>query len=134
VNIGWIENPKDWNRWPEAEALLEPAWRRADDLPEILDKNDVLFVVMDGDELIAALTTAFFAELKMMEVTLVGGRDHRRWLAEADKLIGAVAAEAGATRLTAIGRRGWAKSLERLGWDNMGEVDGATVFSRKLGN
>jgi hypothetical protein len=68
------------------------------------------------------------------EVKLVGGRDRHRWLAELDRRIGAAAAAAGATRLTAIGRRGWSKELKRLGWEVCGEVEDQYLYARELGN
>lgn len=85
---------------------------------------------MDGDELIGCATAWLQGEL--CEVKLVGGRDHRRWIAELDDMIGAAASEAGATMLTAMGRRGWVKALRALGWDVLGEADGMTVYRREL--
>jgi hypothetical protein len=130
LRIGWIDSPKQWDRWPEAEALLEPARARADNLPEILGPHDVLWVVIDSGDLLAAATTVLFTDGNF-EVTLVGGRDHRRWLASLNRMLGAVAKEAGASRMTAIGRRGWLKSLQRLGWAKLGEADAKTfLYSR----
>jgi hypothetical protein len=80
-----------------------------------------------------ACATAWLSRKGYVEVKLVGGRDRRKWLGELDRRIGAAAAEAGATRLTAIGRRGWLRELKRLGWEGIGTVDGSTVYQRQLG-
>jgi hypothetical protein len=85
---------------------------------------------MDGNELIGC-ATAWLGD-GFVEVKLVGGRDYRRWIRELDTMIGAAASEAGATMLTAMGRRGWVKALCALGWAVIGEVDGMTVYRREL--
>src|SRR5690348_10300518 len=112
--IGAVANPTGWHRWEEAKALLEPARARGD-FPSVIEPDEVLFAVMDGDDLLA-VATAWLSTDKYVEVKLIGGRDHRRWLVELDKVIGAAAAEAGATRLIGIGRAGWSKILQRNGW------------------
>jgi hypothetical protein len=97
----------------------------------VLDDDEALFAVMDGNELLA-VATAWMSTDKYVEVKLVGGRDYRRWLQPLDERIGAAAAEAGATRMVAFGRAGWRKALSALGWDSLGEDDGMTVYSREL--
>jgi hypothetical protein len=97
--------------------LLEPA-RAMGGEPELLGWNEVVWAVLDGDDLLAA-ATARLTQDGDCEVILVGGRDHKRWLEELDQKIGAAAREAGATRLTAYGRLGWAKSLKAIGWDTV---------------
>jgi hypothetical protein len=67
-----------------------------------------------------------------VEVKLIGGRDHRRWLGELDKAIGAAAAEAGATRMIGIGRAGWAKISGAIGWAKCQPVEDHWLFERKL--
>jgi hypothetical protein len=131
MQIGWVPNPTEWERWPEAEALLEPARATADDVIDLLETNHLLWAVLDGDELLA-VATARLTEDDSCEVILVGGRDHQRWLKELNDMIGAAAAEAGATRMVAMGRRGWVKALRALGWDSTGVRADTTLYSRKL--
>jgi hypothetical protein len=131
MQIGWVPNPKSWERWPEAEALLKPAAARGD-FKDVLDPDELLWAVLDGEELLAA-ATAWLSTDGYVEVKLVGGRDHRRWLKQLDEEIGKAAREAGATRLIAIGRRGWLKSISALGWAKISETDPQTwVFARQL--
>lgn len=129
--IGVVPDPRNWEHWSKAEALLDPARARGD-FPSVLGDDELLWAVMDGDELIAC-ATAWLSTAGYVEVPLIGGRDHHRWLGELDKRIGAAAAEAGATKLIGIGRRGWLKSLSRLGWERTGELDGMFIYARSLG-
>jgi hypothetical protein len=132
MEIGVVPDPLDWDRWDEAKAFLEPARARGD-FPSVLEENEELFAVLDGDELLA-VATAWLSVENYVEVKLVGGRDRHRWLSALNDRIGAAAAEAGATRLMAIGRRGWLKELKRLGWDSIGEVEDSLIYARTLGN
>lgn len=125
-----VPDPSGWGRWPEAKAFLEPARARGS-FPSVIDPDEVLFAVMDGDELLA-VATAWLSVEHYVEVKLIGGRDHRRWISELDKAIGAAAAEAGATRLIGIGRKGWGKALRRLGWARLKQIEDHWLFERQL--
>ena len=131
MQIGYVPNPREWSRWNEAEALLEPA-RKIGGFPSVLDSDESLFAVLDGDNLLGVASTWMTPE-KHIEVKLVGGRDHHRWIGELDKVIGSAAREAGATRLIAWGRRGWVKVLARQGWEAIQMSDGDMAYSRRLG-
>jgi hypothetical protein len=131
VQIGVIPDPLNWDRWNEAKALLEPARARGG-FAEVWEPDELLWAVIAPDGLLAC-ATAWLSRDGYVEVKLVGGRDRHRWLAELDRRIGAAAAEAGATRLTAIGRRGWSKELKRLGWVKHGEVEDSFLYARELG-
>jgi hypothetical protein len=128
--IGAVSDPRLWDRWPEAEALLEPARARGD-FPSVLDDDEILFVVLDGDELLAC-ATAWLSTDRYVEVKLIGGRDYRRWLGELDKVIGAAARQAGAVRMIGIGRAGWSRILQRNGWVKLQPVEDHWLFEREL--
>jgi hypothetical protein len=130
LKIGAVANPTQWDRWPEAEAYLEPARARGD-FASCIEPDEALYVVLDGDELLAA-ATAWLSTEGYVEVKLVGGRDRQRWLGELDKVIGAAAKRAEARKLLAIGRRGWLRELKRLGWDSVGEIDDQLIYAREL--
>ena len=129
--VGAVPNPEGWERWKEAKALLEPARALFGDDTPTMGVNEALFAVMDGDELLAC-ATAWLSTDGYAEIKLIGGRDSHRWLKQLDDTIGAAARGAGATRLVAIGRRGWLRAVTRLGWERIGETDGMFVFSRGL--
>jgi hypothetical protein len=130
MQVGVVPNPRSWERWQEAEALLEPARARGD-FPSVLSGNEILFGVLDGDELLA-VATAWLSTEGYVEIKLVGGRDHRRWLKQLDEAIGAAAREAGASRLVGIGRAGWLRELRHLGWDRIGAVEDHWLYAREL--
>jgi hypothetical protein len=130
VIIGAVADPRQWDRWPEAEALLEPARKRGD-FPSVLDDDELLFAVMDGDELLA-VATAWLSTDRIVEVKLIGGRDHRRWLKALDEAIGAEARQAGAVRMIGIGRAGWLRELRRMGWERIGAVEDHWLYARQL--
>jgi hypothetical protein len=127
---GAVSEPREWCRWNECEAYLRPAADRGG-FESVLDPDEHLFVVMDGDELLCA-ATAWLSDKQYVEVKLVGGRDHRRWLKLLDDTIGAAAAEAGATRMIGIGRAGWSKILQRQGWAQCQSVGDNWLFEREL--
>jgi hypothetical protein len=133
MKIGVVRSPRTWKHWNEAKAFLEPARARGD-FPDVLNEpDDELFAVLDGDELLAVATAWFDADEKRVEVKLVGGKDRHKWLRELDDKIGAMARDAGAERLIAIGRRGWLKELRAIGWVQFGEVDAKTlIYSRRI--
>lgn len=128
--IGSVPNPREWEHWPQAEAFLEPA-RKLGGFASVIDPDEALWAVMDEGELIACATAWLDGEL--CEVKLVGGRDYPRWLGQLDNAIGAAAAKAGATLLTAWGRAGWTKVLAARGWETSKMTDGSTAYSRRLG-
>ena len=125
-----VLDPLKWDRWPEAEALLEPA-RALGDFKSAIEPHEALLAVFDGDELIGA-ATVWHSLAGHFEIKLIGGRDHRKWIAELDEAIGAAARAAGVARLIAIGRRGWMRSIKRLGWVKLGEHEDMWVFAKEL--
>lgn len=128
--IGAIINPRQWDKWEEAEAFLEPARARGG-FPSVLDDDELLFAVLEGDDVLA-VATAWLSSDGFVEVKLIGGRDHRRWLRALDELIGAEAAAAGATRMIGIGRAGWSRILQRNGWAKLQSVEDHWLFERIL--
>lgn len=130
LRVGVVVDPLNWSLWEQAKAFLEPARARGD-FPEVIEPDEELFAVLDGDELLAC-ATAWMSVEGFVEVKLVGGRDHPRWLKELDEAIGAAAKQAGAVRMVAFGRVGWRKALSALGWAVMSESGKDAAYSREL--
>lgn len=131
MEIGFVPDPHNWTHWEKAKELLEPARARGD-FPDVWEADEVVCAVTDGDELLA-VATAWLSTDGFVEVKLIGGRDHHRWIAELDKVLGAAARDAGAKRMVAIGRAGWLKSIAALGWVKVGETDAKTfVYAREI--
>ena len=129
MQIGSVPAPLEWTHWKAAEAFLEPA-RLLGGFASVIEPDEALYAVLDGENLLGC-ATAWLGE-GYVEVKLVGGRDHRRWIKQLDEVLGADAADAGATRLTAWGRAGWTRILRAHGWDAMKMSDGSTAYSRRL--
>lgn len=127
-----IADPQHWEHWEQAKAYLEPARARGG-FPAVIDPDEELFAVIDpSDGLLACATAWFSVDGNYVEVKLVGGREHRRWIRQLDEELGRLARLAGAERLIAWGRCGWTKVLPRLGWECIGVVDGSTGYQRAL--
>jgi hypothetical protein len=128
-----VADPLNWDRWPQAEAFLEPARARGN-FASVIEPDEELFAVLDhSGELLGAATAWFDTERRFVEVKLVGGREFRRWIGELNDAIGSAAKEAGATSLCAWGRKGWTPALRALGWDTFTLEDGSTGYVRRLG-
>jgi hypothetical protein len=117
--------------WPMAAPLLEPAIRRgaglyaAEDVAELVTRPEAgtpfgwsLWIIARERRLLGAWTTSVrvFPRAKVLEIVFAGGCGMKDWypvaLSETEKF----AREAGCTRLTCAGRRGWA----RLGYRQLG--------------
>jgi hypothetical protein len=130
--IAVVADPLSWDRWPQAEAFLEPARARGD-FESVIEPDEELFAVLGpSGELLGAATAWFDIERRFVEVKLVGGREFRRWIGELNDELGRLARLAGAERMVAIGRRGWGKILPRLGWVKLSGTGDETVYSREL--
>ena len=126
-----VPDPLNWEHWEQAKAFLEPAAKQGG-FAQVIEPDEELFAVIDG-ELLAVATAWFAKDERFVEVKLVGGKDHRRWLKALDDRIGACAKEAGATSLRAFGRRGWTRFLRANGWEAF-ELDDSTAYVRLLGD
>lgn len=130
LEIGVVPNPEQSEHWEALQAFLRPAADRGG-LGALIGFNQPLWAVLEDGEPIAAATARPLVD-GSVEIVLVGGRDHHKWLAELDATIGRDAREYGASELRAYGRRGWARALTKLGWEIMGERDGFTAYRRGL--
>lgn len=111
--------------WPAASELLAPAvevskgryslhemWR---ELNECLLG---LWVVLDGSEPVAAITTRVvdYPECRALAMDWIGGSRMEEWLPMAQARLGEYALDQGCTQLEGYGRKGWERSLRKLGW------------------
>lgn len=125
-SIGILPDAEHTPAWPHIRSLLEPAVKRGD--REMLRPHELVWVVLDGTEIIAAATTRLTKD-DTAEVLFVGGRDHKRWLKPLDDTIAAWARDEGAKAVRAFGRKGWVRVL---GWDVLGTDEGSTIYERRL--
>lgn len=112
--------------WPDARAMLQSAAARGDGRIDLDGRH--IWTVTDGSCLVACATTRTTLD-GHAEVELVGGTRVREWLADLSDIICRWAGDEGMLSVRAYGRRGWRRIL---GWDILGEDDGATVYERGL--
>ena len=81
--------------------------------------------------IIAAFSTKVF-EGESVEVVNLGGRRAREWLPDAEAHVDCLARLAGAKKITAQGRTGWARLNECLGYRIAGKRDDMTIYEKVL--
>lgn len=124
LTIGLIADPLQWAGWLRAKDMLVPALELHAEWPQIeaqlADGTAHLGIVSEGgdQDLLAAmvLRTVATRSGQMIEVLLIGGRDHQRWIAPLSAMLEHGARQAGCVGLRAWGRPGWTPALSRLGW------------------
>ena len=78
-----------------------------------------LWVVMEEDRVVAALTTRVVAypQCKSLALDWIGGSRMREWLPQAQKVMTKFAKENGCIQLEGYGRKGWDRWLRTYGWE-----------------
>lgn len=117
MDIGILPSPESHPLWPGIYALLEPAARRAGG--QVMGPHYVVWIAMDGAEIIAAATTRMLSTGDA-ELIDVGGTRFREWLAPWEAMICDWARYNGANKIISGGddgsRLGWWPFVRRLGW------------------
>lgn len=121
--IGMIRDPLSWSLWPQARAMLTPALERGGEdwgkvEAEIGSGDMQIWAVVEDGILTAATATriSMGSRGEVVEVFLVGGEGHVRWLAPLNDRIEQAARDIGCVSMRAWGRAGWKKPLAALGW------------------
>lgn len=127
--IGTLPYAEQSPAWPTISALLQPAADRGG-VP-VLEDQEVVWIVSEGVKLIAAATTRMTVDHRA-EVILVGGTRYLEWLGDMSTKIVSWATDEGAVCVQAFGRRGWIKPLTALGWEVIGEENGAIGYEKAL--
>ena len=78
----------------------------------------VLWIVMDKDEPVAAITTSIisYPGRKAMAMDWIGGSRMREWLPMAMKTLSEYSRKNGCTHLEGYGRKAWGRWLSKYGW------------------
>lgn len=114
--ISILPDPERHPLWDGIKGLLLPAAEMGG-VP-VLEENELVWVVVDGGQIIAAATTRVTVD-GFAEIILCGGVGHRKWAVELADMICDWAKREGADRVLLSGRKGWARVL---GWPIRGEV------------
>ena len=112
--------------WPDVVRVLEKAvatssgkYNMEDIYDGILDDDYVLWVILDHDEIVAALTTriAGYPGKRGMAVDWLGGSRMSEWLPSVQRVMTKYARDNKCTHLEAYGRKAWGRWLAKYGWE-----------------
>lgn len=111
--------------WPEVSKLLEPATLTARGKCDISDLRGgidngtyLLWVVQDGDEIIAGVTTRIitYPQCRALALDWIGGRRMKDWIGVVNEQMVAHARHNGCSHLEGYGRPSWIRWTRRFGW------------------
>lgn len=113
--------------WPDIKPMVERATKTSGGrytpqsvLEGINSGVLALWVVMDGDAAIAALTTrveVFPTGKRSLSIDWIGGTRMKEWLPVAHEVLTDYAKSYGCVQLQGYGRKGWLRALGKFGWD-----------------
>ena len=127
--VSYLPDPESHPLWNGIKELLRPAAEYGE-IP-IKDEDELVWVAFDGPTIFAAATTLLWNDGEA-ELRLAGGARHKEWIAPLDEKVSAWARDAGATRLTMRGRKGWARYARAFGWVVSGTEDGKQLYEKVL--
>ena len=125
--VSYLPNPESHPLWNGIRELLKPACE-----DEVLSPGEIVWIAYDGPTLFGAGTTALAEDERTAVIVACGGHRHREWVHEALRIVEAWARDAGASRLTMRGRRGWARYVRALGWDATGTEGNKQIYEKDL--
>lgn len=111
--------------WPKVEEYLAKAVDTAkgkltvDDVRSGIESDlYLLWVVVDGDDIIAAITTRVinYPTCNGMALDWIGGKRIKEWLPMVNESVMDHARSNGCSHLEGYGRAAWARMIERHGW------------------
>jgi len=112
--------------WPIAGPLLKkaaettgPRFSEMDIFDHLMDGVLALWVVIDEEEIVAALTTRIVAynKCRALSIDWVGGSRMREWLNPALDILEKYARDNDCKRLEGYGRKAWGRALAKRGWE-----------------
>ena len=127
--VSYLPDPESHPLWSDIKELLRPAAEQGG--YGVRDEGELVWIAFEGQTVFAAGTTAIWDDGEA-EIRLCAGVRHREWVCEALRIVEAWARDAGASRLTMRGRRGWLRYVRRFGWDATGIEDGKQIFEKAL--
>ena len=122
--VSYLPEPESHPLWNGIKELLRPA------NGEIPGEDELVWIAFDGPTLFGAGTTVLY-DSGEASILACGGFQHRKWVAQAERLVSAWARDCGATKLTMRGRRGWARYFRALGWD-ASKIGDEWIYEKEL--
>lgn len=111
--------------WPTVEPMLARAVETSGGrftitsvLHSILAGHSALWVVLDGEDIVATLTTRVsdLPGTRVLIMDWIGGSRLKEWLPLAQETLMRYGRQYGCTELQGAGRRGWQRVLRAHGW------------------
>ena len=113
--------------WADVTRVLKPAvdtsrgkFSMQDIYGDILSGRYVLWLVLDDDKVVAAITsriTVYPGPHRGMALDWIGGTRMAEWLPMAQHAMSKYARDNGCTHLEGCGRKGWGKWVAKYGWE-----------------
>lgn len=111
--------------WPLAAPLIERSLKHAhgkykieDILESIIDKNMLLWVIFNNDELSAAFVTICleYPQERTLQIDFCGGKDHKKWVGKVWDVLSEYARFHGCKAMEIPGREGWDRAITPYGF------------------
>ena len=112
--------------WPVVGPILRkaadttgPRFSEMDIFDHLIDGVLALWVVIDEEEIVAALTTRIVAynKCKALSIDWVGGSRMREWMNNALDILEKYARDSDCKRLEGYGRKAWGRALAKRCWE-----------------
>lgn len=115
--------------WNDLYLMLKPAadYGRC----EVLEPEDLVWVAIDGPDIIGAVTTRLLINGET-EIKHVAGCRMSEWINDIEDMICGWSRACGAARVISRGRKGWGRLMKTKGWRESGEEDGLTLYEKDL--
>ena len=128
VSIQGISAGKVVEWWPFVWKMVQSALDRGGDglvgaediLSKLLDRDLQLWVISVDGCMVASCCTEMliWPRGKVLSAPIIAGERMDEWIAELDRLLCDFGKSNGCTHLQGHGRKGWKKTLNRLGWSD----------------
>lgn len=116
MQIAYLPEPERHPLWGEIERLLKAAAQFGG--IAVRDDDELVWIAFEGPVLFGAATT--FLDGQDAQIRCVAGKRFKDWGRSMESALCAWARDCGAARLTARGRKGWARVYRAFGWVALG--------------
>lgn len=130
MEVSYLPDAQKHPVWPAIEEMLRPAAKRYGG--DVYDNDELVWIAYEGPTVFGAFTTLLCDDEAV--IRLGAGTRLMEWIDDSDAAVTEWARRNGASKVTIIGRRGWARFAPRLGWASLPQPDedGDSVYEKIL--